>query len=1679
MMPMRLLPICVLVLFLAAPIANAQQAGLITTVAGSGIAGYGGDGGPAIDAKIYTPFGLAVDAAGNLYIAVSFNHAVRKVTPAGIITTIAGTASPGFSGEGGTATSARLYNPAGIAVDAAGNLFIADSGNNRVRKVAPGGIITTIAGRETAGYCCDGGFAVYGQFTNPNAVALDAAGNLYITDSGNHRIRKITAAATGFGIISTIAGTGTARYSGDGGFATSAQLNSPTAVTVDSAGNVYIADSTNERIRKITPAGIITTVAGDGSTGYGGDGGQATSAQLRSPSGVAVDAKGNLYFSDKNNHRIRKVTPAGIITTVAGTGTQGYGGDGGPPASARLTTPGVLAFDAAGKLYVADVGNDRVRRITLPATPPLINSSLSPLPGLVGETYSQTFTASDGTSPFAWTVAAGFLPPGLSLNPATGVLSGRPTQAGAYRFTVEILDGAGLRDSVVVELTINAGGPSQTPTTTSFGFSSGGGSSIGTRGGNSGTIVTGYATLQISSGSSPAGFEIFSLRQNGILVSEAAVPATTRLRNGRIYAEIAGAVNTGIAIANPNAEPATISYYFTDLNGTNSVQRTFTIAPNGQIAKFLDQHPFNGSAGTRGTFTFSSSVPIAAISLRGLTNERGEFLMTTVPVADLDSTSTQTLVFPHYADGAGWATQFILVNPADTTITGSVQFYGAINIASAAGGISVAREPGIYDYSIPARSSRRLVSAGTAGAIQASFVRVIPAAGTITPAGVAVFALRTGGITVTEAGVLPVPASRAFRVYAETGGNFDSFQAGSTQTGLAIANFSASRATVNFELLTLDGVATGLSGSTTLDANGQTALFLNQISGLELVPPLFQGILRVSTASPDGISIVGLRARYNERQEFLIATTAPTDESVPASAAELVFPHLADAGGFTSEFVLYAGSGTATSSGSLRFMAPSGNGLGISVETQSDRLSAAGITDADGIVTLNVNGTNMTFRFVDQPTGTPMHLLSVGLVIDKKSGHGMLLAIDPANAYPPRFVILEARPASPLSNSVASDGISSRAETATGPIEIGLNKMTDKVIETKTYPIPGQGVIDKIDTVMNAKDFAVLVAKRLNSSGVPLGKFTDKLGTPETREVSTTEALTELLIDTAEGLPVKAFMLWATSGTAPQKAVELLIDVSSLGTDLGTIWGCANLGQPVSVTTFKVRGVETLKLYNCKPRGIDIAEAVPFGANFIEPADPNPCPTSSLELIRVGKLDLAYTADIQNSKATLMVPPGDYKASAPCPKFDPKPVKVTVPPGGTTIDIPLEPPQPNPPPAANPVVSVRLIGPGLTGFLKAGTEIRFTAVPLDATGSVVRAAVCRYLFSNPVGSEVVIIANPNVGIVRIGAGSGAARVWAVCGNPEVSSNSKLISTGNSDPSGGQKVLTVTRAGTGTGTVTSTPAGINCGSTCFLAFTKDSQVTLTAVAATGSVFDGWSGPCTGTGVCMVAVDADKSVTATFTAKRRFTLRASKTGGASNSYIRSNPAAITCPSTCDATFDEGTPVELSVVLLGNDGFTSWGGDCAGQTGNCRLTMTKDMTVSVTLNVAPPLEATIQSATCTGRLVSVNLAGSNSTWEFTVTASGTVSGPVYTNFIAALDTQYVHVFSSSPYTSSWPLSEYGGFGRGPNDPSSATWSRQIVWRSLYVNNETERVTVRVTYRERNYSESRVERVVTCRAE
>ncbi len=344
--------------------AQAQQ-GIISTVVGTGVAGDTGDGGLAINALLNGPSGVAVDGAGNLYIADTYNNQIRRVDPSGYIFLVAGTGTGGSLGDGGLAENAQLWSPIGIAIDRTGNQFIADVNNHKIRRVdALTGIITTVAGNGTAGFSGDSGLAINAQLNFPIDVIIDNLGNLYIIDTENGRVRKVNATT---GIITTIAGNMMGYFGGDSGLAINAQLQKPRYGIFDAIGNLYIADTYNNRIRKIDAVtGIITTIAGGGSTGIG-DGGLAVNAQLNFPCGLSIDGFGNLYISDNSNFLIRRVDAiTGIITTVVGNGTFGYNGDGISAISAELNFPNSIAMDSSNNLYIADFHNNRIRKVIGP-----------------------------------------------------------------------------------------------------------------------------------------------------------------------------------------------------------------------------------------------------------------------------------------------------------------------------------------------------------------------------------------------------------------------------------------------------------------------------------------------------------------------------------------------------------------------------------------------------------------------------------------------------------------------------------------------------------------------------------------------------------------------------------------------------------------------------------------------------------------------------------------------------------------------------------------------------------------------------------------------------------------------------------------------------------------------------------------------------------------------------------------------------------------------------------------------------------------------------------------------------------------------------------------------------------------------------------------------------------------
>jgi len=415
-----------------------KNTGNISTVAGNGAAGYTGDGVPATSARLNNPVSVAVDSAGNLFIADYSNNVIRRVdSSTGIISTFAGYGNG--NGDGHPATTAKLNFPEGVAVDSVGNLFIADYSNSAIRRVdkttgtistvaslyypqviavdsagnlfffdtqnnvirrldKATGAISTVAGNGTRGYTGDGGLATSASFSSPQGLAFDSAGNLFIADYYNYVIRRVDKTS---GIVSTVAGTGASGYTGDDGPATSAKLNNPSGIAVDSSGNLFIADYYKNVIRRVDGStGIISTFAGNATQGYSGDGGPATSASLKIPEGITIDSAGNLFFDDYGNNVIRRVDKAtGVISTFAGNGIQGYTGDGGPATTARLYNPQGIAVDSVGNLFIADTQNNAIRRVNgagaTPTPTPTATATATATPTATPNPNTSVWRASD------------------------------------------------------------------------------------------------------------------------------------------------------------------------------------------------------------------------------------------------------------------------------------------------------------------------------------------------------------------------------------------------------------------------------------------------------------------------------------------------------------------------------------------------------------------------------------------------------------------------------------------------------------------------------------------------------------------------------------------------------------------------------------------------------------------------------------------------------------------------------------------------------------------------------------------------------------------------------------------------------------------------------------------------------------------------------------------------------------------------------------------------------------------------------------------------------------------------------------------------------------------------------------------------------------------------------------
>ncbi len=442
-------------------------------------------------------------------------------------------------------------------------------------------------------------------------------------------------------------------------------------------------------------------------------------------------------------------------------------------------------------------------------------------------------------------------------------------------------------------------------------------------------IDVGYGRILPSAGNTtPSGVSIFGFHQSNVLVTEAGVPASPLIRTGRIYAEVGGAVNTGLAIANPNSQAANITFSFTNSAGVDFGGGSLVLGANQQTAKFLNEDPFNGGSSVQGSFTFSSDAPVSVVALRGFTNERGEFLITTLPVVNLDvPATTATTYLPHFAAGAGWTTQIILVNPTDGALSGSIQFMGQGSETVAAAPVTLTANgtaASSFSFAIPRRGSFKLVTTSPP-AISTGSVRITSAQGSVSPTSLVVFSYKPGAFTVSEAGVQGIRGN-AHRLYVEV--NSAGTSAGTIQTGFAVANVGQSNSTLNLELFRLDGTSTGLTRSVTLPASGQIARFVHEL--FPTLPIPFQGVLRISGASA-GASVVGLRGRYNERGDFLVTTTPPSDEGSAPSAGEMLFPHLVNGGGYTTQLVLFSGSAGQSTNGTIGLFGQSGTALNLTL----------------------------------------------------------------------------------------------------------------------------------------------------------------------------------------------------------------------------------------------------------------------------------------------------------------------------------------------------------------------------------------------------------------------------------------------------------------------------------------------------------------------------------------------------------------------------------------------------------------------------------------------------------------------------------------------------------------------------------------------------------------------------
>jgi hypothetical protein len=880
----------------------------VTTVAGLP-AVSGTDDGTATTARFWSPRSVWGDG-NSLYITDSMG-AIRRVRISdGETSTLAGVSvypifqSPLTDGIGATA---RFKTPWGIWGDGK-NLYVVDRLAYTIRKIVISTAeVTTIAGTPGISGFVDGP-REQARFEFPGALWGDGT-FLYVTDGST--IRKLNLES---GEVTTIAGARGTVAEIDG-IGLSAEFSGPSGIWGDGT-NLYVTDSQGGTVRKIALAtGLVTTLAGTvTSRPYENDNidGIGSAARFRSPQGIWGDGP-FLYLTDGQLGTIRRIRiSTGETDTIAGTAGK-LGSDDTSARASRFAQPTAVWGDGFD-LYVVDYLNYAIRKIAKAssASAPVLKS-ITPSLAMRGTTVTFTITGSNFVPGETNILVNGpdtkvlglDVKSSTSLDVAVEIAAG--TTIGAR--TIRVVQSSGTSNPIAFEI-----GPIIDLSTASFSISGRGGFSAITAV-EPGAATVGYARILGESGNpAPGGIAIYGNRNGGVLISEASVPSNSPIQNGRINFDSRDPTNTGIAILNPNDVPVRFTYtILPSPDGLQFFNNSFDLAPGQQLARFVDESPFFGGIGnTEGTLTFTASSPVSVIALRGLVNERSEFLMSTLPVTNLDALHDQAVIFPHAVDGAGWSSRIILINPGDQTLTGRLQFVSQSGqpMTVVLDGVSGSE----FQYSILGRGSKTFLTGNTSPDVRVGWIRIVPAAGAVYPDGVLIFSNKPGGAVASEAAVAASVPSFAFRLYVEKNNG--------TRTGFAIANPNILPAQVTYELTDMNGIGVGRAVTSSIGANGQVSMFIDELPGFENVPSTFRGVLRISTTGT-GISVLGLRGRYNERGEFLISNSQPIDEKAPPNPSELFFTHFVQSGGFTTQFVLFP-NGNSSVGGTLEFFSQTG-----------------------------------------------------------------------------------------------------------------------------------------------------------------------------------------------------------------------------------------------------------------------------------------------------------------------------------------------------------------------------------------------------------------------------------------------------------------------------------------------------------------------------------------------------------------------------------------------------------------------------------------------------------------------------------------------------------------------------------------------------------------------------------